>query len=145
MGGAMLLPLLVMGWAFTRMPGHMASFPFVFLLAVIGVFLGRGGYRMLAGWDELQFAGDKLSIVRRTLTGMHTHADLLAHVREVYVAERNDGFGRQRGERHVQVVFADGTIVKVGEHLGLDEHVLQRIKEWVEERRKQPRPALPAP
>ncbi len=141
LGALTLMPLLFVATMVGR-PGH---FPLAVLLPFV-IFLiiwARGGHRMLGGRDTLHIADGRLSVTRGFFGWGQTRAFPLADVRDVYVAERNDPFARQRVERLLHIVMADGTVVKAGDHLGLDEHTLVRVKEWLEDRIEEPRRALP--
>jgi hypothetical protein len=110
--------------------------PFIIALG----FLGRT--RLLGGRDTLQVADGQLSVTRRFFKWGRTRSFPLAHVRDVYVAERTRASWRDRDDRHLNIAMADGTIVKVGDHLGLDEHTLARVKEWLQDRIKEPQRQL---
>jgi hypothetical protein len=131
------LPLLVVAIAASRGHFHGAMLlPFIFALGMLG------GYRLLGGRDTLQIADGQLSVTRRFFGWGQTRAFPLANVRDVYVAERTRA--RRRNDRHLNIVMADGTVVKVGDNLGLDEHTLGRVKEWLKDRIKEPQRQLPS-
>lgn len=129
------VPLFLVAIAASRGHFHPAMLlPFVFALGMLGA------HRLLGGRDTLQIADGQLSVTRRFFKWGRTRSFPLANVRDVYVAERPRA--RHRNARHLNIVMADGTVVKVGDNLGLDEHTLARVKEWLQDRIEEPQRQL---